>query len=82
MGKNTDLAIILSIVLLGMLIPFIGSLVLTFGIDISCICGWKRILSAFGYFILIFGIELVLVLLYFSISNKYYKKKLDKFNKK
>ena len=82
MGKKTDLTFILSIVLIGMLIPFIGSLLLTFRINISCFCGWKKIFSSFGYFILIFGIELVIVLLYFNLSNKYYKKKLDKLNKK
>jgi len=82
MGKNRDLALILLIVLIGMLIPFIGSVVFTFGIDITCVCGWKKILSAFVIFILIFGIELLVVLSYFSLSNKFYKKKLDEFNKK
>ena len=81
MGKKTDLAVVLSIVLLGMLIPFIGSIVFTFGVNITCFCGWKTVLTAFGYFILIFAVELLFVFSYFSITNKYYKKKLDKLNK-
>ncbi len=82
MGKNKDLTIILLIVILGMLIPFLGSIIITFNLDITVLDNWAKIASTFGCFLLIFAIELLIVLLYFSISNKIYTKKLDNLNQK
>lgn len=82
MSKNTDLLMILSIVIIGMFIPFFGSIVITFGLDISLIDSWYKIGSTFGYFLLIFAVELLVIMLYFTISNKIFGKKLDKMNKK
>ncbi len=82
MSKNRDLILILSIVILGMFIPFLGSIVITFSLDISSIESWYKIASTFGYFLLIFAVELLAVMLYFTISNKLFGKKLDEMNKK
>ncbi len=82
MGKNRDLVLILMIVIIGMFIPFLGSIIITFGLDITLICTWTKIASTFGYFLLIFGIELLFVMLYFTFSNKIFGKKLDEIKKK
>lgn len=71
MGKNRDLIQILLIVIIGMFIPFLGSIVINYGYDF-----W-RISSTFVWFLLIFGFELVAVYLYFSITNKVAQKKID-----
>jgi nitric oxide reductase large subunit len=78
MGKNRDLIIILLIVIVGMFIPFIGSLLIMFGFDISTIKGWLIIGRTFGWFLLIFGLELGVVYLYFSITNTLAQKKINK----
>lgn len=78
MGKNRDLIIILSIVIMGMFIPFLGSIIITFNLDVKNFETWYKIASTFGYFLLIFALELLAVLLYFTISNKFYSKKLRK----
>ena len=76
MGKNGDLIQILLLVVIGMFIPFLGSITITHG--------WNpvKIVSTFGYFLLIFGMELGIVYLYFSISNKMANKNLEKYKKK
>jgi hypothetical protein len=76
MGKNQDLIIILLIVITGMFIPFLGSIVINYGLDLL------KIGSTFGYFLLIFAIELGIVYLYFTISNKIAIKKIEKYKKK
>ncbi|UCH72281.1 MAG: hypothetical protein JSW62_01665 [Thermoplasmatales archaeon] len=76
MGKNRDLVQILTIVIVGMFIPFLGSITINYGYDL-----WK-IGSTFGYFLLIFAIELVIVFLYFSITNKIANKKISKYKPK
>lgn len=82
MSKNKDLVIILLIVILGMFIPFLGSIIITFSLDIYDIETWYNIGTTFGYFLLIFALELLIVLVYFSFSNKIYSKKLKNFDKK
>jgi hypothetical protein len=82
MGKTTDLVTILIIVIIGMFIPFIGSIVITFGLDFTNFNDLFKISSTFGWFLLIFGIELVVVFLYYKITNKIAKKKLDKYKPK
>ena len=82
MGKQIDLAFTLLIVLLGMFIPFLGSLIFTFGLDFTKTNDIMKIVTAFGYFLLIFGIELVSVFLYYSIRGKSANKKLERYKKK
>ena len=82
MGKNRDLISILILVIIGMFIPFLGSIILTFGLDISNFDSWLKIGSTFGYFLLIFAIELGVVMLYYKITNKTASKKLEKYKSK
>jgi len=76
MGKNKDLIVILSFVLIGMFIPFIGSITINYGLDV------QKISTTFTYFLFIFGIELLVVYLYFAISNKIAIKKIEKYKGK
>jgi hypothetical protein len=76
MSKNRDLLIILLIVTFGMFIPFIVSITLVYGFQFS------SILITFGYFIIVFGIELGIVYGYFSVTNYLALKKLDKLKPK
>jgi len=76
MGKNTDLIFILSLVIVGMFIPFLGSITLNYGLDLS------KITTTFGYFLLIFAIELLIVYLYFLISGKIANKNMNKYKPK
>jgi len=76
MGKNRDLIQILLIVILGMFIPFLGAIAISYGFNL-----WK-IGSTFGYFLLIFGIELGLVYLYFTITNRMANKKMGEYKPK
>lgn len=82
MGKTTDLISTLIIVIIGMFIPFLGSIVITFGLDFTNFNDLLRVGSTFGWFLLIFGIELVVVYLYYKITNKIASKKLDKYKPK
>ena len=81
MGKNQDLAIILIIVIIGMFIPFFGSILIMNNLnnlDITTINSWLKIGKTFGWFLLIFGLELGAVYLYFTITNTLAQKKIDK----
>ena len=82
MGKTTDLISTLIIVIIGMFIPFLGSIIITFGLDFTNFNDLLRVGSTFGWFLLIFGIELVVVYLYYKITNKIASKKLDKYKPK
>jgi hypothetical protein len=73
MGKNRDLIYILTLVIIGMFIPFLGSITINYGFDLYTIA------STFGYFLLIFALELGFVYLYFTISNKRALKKIEKY---
>jgi len=73
MGKNRDLIYILTLVIIGMFIPFLGSITINYGFDMYTIA------STFGYFLLIFALELGFVYLYFTISNKRALKKIEKY---
>ena len=55
---------------------------ITYGLDMTNVNDWYKIGSTFGYFLLIFGIELISVMLYFKITNKVANKKLKEYNKK
>lgn len=78
MGKNRDLIQIIIIVLIGMFIPFLGSILINFGLNISDFEDIIKIGRTFGYFLLIFAIELAIVYLYFTIINWNANKKINK----
>ena len=82
MGKNRDLIQILALVIVGMFIPFFGSLTINFGLDFTNIVNLIKIGSTFGYFLLIFGIELSVVYLYFNLTNRYANKNIEKYKPK
>ena len=82
MGKNRDLIQILIIVIIGILIPFTISITINFNLDITNIDNLRKIGSTFLWFLLIFGIELIAVYLYFQITNKISTKKLENFKHK
>ena len=82
MGKNIDLIQILFLVIIGMFIPLFFSLFVNFGLDISNIQDLMKILSTFGYFLLFFAIELMIVFIYFNLTNKLAIKKLKIKKKK
>ena len=78
MGKNTDLIQILLIVIIGMFIPFLGSLIIMFDVSPMTADGLLTIASTFGYFLFIFGLELGVVYVYFYSTNAIAQKKIDK----
>lgn len=78
MGKNTDLVQILLIVIIGMFIPFLGSLLIVFDVSPLNVEGLLTISSTFGYFLLIFAIELLIVYVYFYLTNNFAQKKIEK----
>ena len=82
MGKNKDLIQILTLVLIGMFIPFLISITITYGLDLTNMDDLIKIGSTFGYFLLIFGIELLIVYLYFTIVNKMANKNMGKYKPK
>jgi len=82
MGKNRDLIQILTFVIVGMFIPFLGSMIINFGLEFTNIVDLMKIGSAFGYFLIIFGIELGVVYLYFKLTNHYANKNIEKFKPK
>jgi len=82
MGKNRDLIQILTLVLVGMFIPFLISITITYGLNLTNIGDLIKIGSTFGYFLLIFGIEMLIVYLYFTISNKMANKNMEKYKPK
>lgn len=82
MIKNIDLLQILSLVLIGMFIPFFISIIVIFEINIRNIDNLYKVLLTFLYFLLIFGIEIIIVYLYFRITNKIANNKIDKLKKR
>jgi hypothetical protein len=81
MRRHRDLIQLLLIVIIGMFIPFLFSLIIVFHIDISSSQGWMSILSTFGYFLLVFAIELGVVFLYFYLTNKIAEQRMEKKKK-
>lgn len=79
MGKHRDLTGILLLVIIGMFIPFLGSIAITYGFNFTNISNWLKIGSTFGYFLVIFGVEMLVVYLYFIITNKIASKKIEKY---
>lgn len=76
MGKNKDLIQVLLLILIGMFIPFLGAVMINYGYDPM------RIAKTFGYFLIIFAVELGLVYAYFTLSNRVAKKQIDKYKPK
>lgn len=76
MGKNKDIIKILLLVIIGMLIPFGVAITLSYGFNTL------KIAITFGYFLLIFGFELLFVYLYFTIGNWYAQKNMEKYKPK
>jgi uncharacterized membrane protein len=73
MSTNRDLLQVLLLILIGMLIPFVGSVWLSYGFDL------EKIGITFLYFLVFFGIELLCVYLYFSLSGRQATKKLEEY---
>lgn len=82
MSKNLDIAKILLIVIIGMFIPFLGSLTIVYGMDLTNSSDILKIASTFGYFLLIFAIELLIVFVYYKATNKIAEEKLKENKKK
>jgi len=82
MGKKTDLTSILIIVIIGMFIPFLTSIIINFGLDFTNFDDLVKIGATFAWFLLIFGIELIAVFIYYQITNKIAGKKLDEYKPK
>ncbi|HVQ00070.1 MAG TPA: hypothetical protein VMT57_01005 [Candidatus Thermoplasmatota archaeon] len=76
MGKHRDVLQILVLVLVGMFVPFLGSIALTYGLEI------EKIGLTFVYFIALFGFELFLVFLYFTVSGSRANKRLEEYKPK
>ncbi|MCK5301325.1 MAG: hypothetical protein V3S79_02215 [Candidatus Thermoplasmatota archaeon] len=77
MGKNIDLIQILTLVIVAMFIPFLISIIINYRLDLSNMGDLIKIFSTFGLFLLFFGIELIIVYLYFNITNLLAKKKMN-----
>jgi hypothetical protein len=76
MGKNKDLVQVLLLILMGMFIPFLGSVCLSYGFDL------RKIGVTFLYFLVIFGLELGCVYLYFTLTGKRANKKMEQYKPK
>jgi low temperature requirement protein LtrA len=76
MGKNRDLLKVIILILLGMFIPFLGSITFTYGFEI------RTIVVTFLYFLVIFGLELGVVYLYFTFSGRRANKKMQQYRPK
>jgi hypothetical protein len=76
MGKNTDIVKVLLLVLIGMFIPFLGSITLLYGFVP------QKIAVTFLYFLVIFALELGVVYLYFSLGGRRANKKIEQYKPK
>jgi uncharacterized membrane protein YbhN (UPF0104 family) len=79
MGKHKDLAGILLLVIIGVFVPFLGSIAITYGFNPTDADNWLKIGSTFGWFLIIFAAELFVVYLYFTLSNRFAEKKIGKY---
>ena len=76
MGKNRDFLKVLLLVLIGMFIPFLGSITLSYGFVP------RTIVVTFLYFLVIFGVELGCVYLYFVLSGRRANEKIQQYKPK
>lgn len=81
MGKHKDLIQLLLIIIIGMFIPFFLSIAYMYNLDIRSAQGWSSILSTFGLFLFIFGVELGIVFVYFYLTNMVAEKRLQNKSK-
>jgi hypothetical protein len=65
-----------------MFIPFFGSVVINFKLDFTKITDLVKIFSVFGWFLIIFAVELIVVFIYFQITSKNAEKKFEKLKPK
>lgn len=79
MGKHKELIKILLIIIIGIFIPFLGSTAISYGFNFTELNNWVKVGSTFGYFLLIFAVELIIVYIYFKVSNKIAEKKIGKY---
>jgi len=64
MSRHRDIAGILVLVIIGMFVPFSGSVLLFYGLSLD------RLLLGFLVFLVLFGLELGVVVVYFKVSGK------------
>jgi hypothetical protein len=76
MGKNRDLVKVLLLILFGMFIPFLGSIALSYGLVL------EKIVVTFLYFLVIFGCELAVVYVYFTLSGRRANQKMKQYKPK
>jgi hypothetical protein len=76
MGKNTDLLKVLLLVLIGMFIPFLGSITVSYGFVPG------KIAVTFLYFLVFFGLELGVVYLYFTVGGRRANTKMERYKPK
>jgi hypothetical protein len=76
MGKTQDLIKVLLLILIGMFIPFLGSITLSYGFVP------QTIFVTFLYFLVIFGFELGAVYLYFTFGGRRASKKIEQYKPK
>jgi hypothetical protein len=76
MGKNRDIVKVLLLILIGMFVPFLGSITLSYGFVP------RTIIVTFLYFLVIFGLELGFVYLYFTFSGRRANKKMEEYKPK
>ncbi|VVB59412.1 Uncharacterised protein [uncultured archaeon] len=76
MGKNRDILKVLLVILIGMFIPFLGSVTLSYGFEPN------MILVTFLYYLVFFGLELGFVYLYFTFSGRRANKKMEQYKSK
>ena len=82
MGKHKDLIGILLIVIIGIFIPFLIAISLTYGFNFTQLNDWVKIGTTFGYFLVFFGVELLVVYIYYKITSGIANKQLEQFNPK
>jgi hypothetical protein len=82
MKISRDLITILLLVIIGMFFPFLGSIVINFGLDFTNIDNLLKIGRSFGWFLVIFALELAVVYVYYKTINKIASKKLEKYKPK
>jgi hypothetical protein len=82
MKISRDLITILLLVIIGMFFPFLGSIVINFGLDFTNIDNLLKIGRSFGWFLVIFAFELGIVYAYYKTINKIAGKKLEKYKTK
>ena len=75
MGKNKDLAQILTLVILGMFLPLLGSVMVVFKLNILEIDDLIKIGLVSIVFLILFALELLAVFLYFLVTSETASKK-------